>query len=143
MAVDYDIFYEWAKDRFGEENIKIRHTSHGDEICTNSYFALQKLGKYDSKHHLWMNPEGGKKKNEGGAYRCWLTDKMGSLVSLVAEYDNIPYEDADELLESSLSLRKLEQKCDEFFGYKAEEVALDAQPKQLIEFPPFTYRLLM
>lgn len=118
MAIDYDLFYEWAADRFGEHNLKVRHTAHGDEITTHSFFALEKLGKDDRKFHLWMNTEGGKKKIEGGAYRCWLTDEMGSLISLVAKVDAIPYEEAEQLITGTTSLRNLEKKVDEFFGHK-------------------------
>lgn len=114
-SVDFDIFLEWCIERFGEENVKIKHTAHGDEICTHSWFAKEK-GIEDHKFHLWMNPSGGKKELGGGAYRCWYTDTMGSLVSLVADYDHIPYEEAEELICGSNSLRTLEQKVNDFFG---------------------------
>ena len=126
MAIDYDLFYDWCSDRFGEHNLKVRHTAHGTEITTHSFFALDKLGKDDRKFHLWMNTEGGKKQIEGGAYRCWLTDEMGSLISLVSKVDGITYEDAEELISGATSLRNLEKKVDEFFGHKetVEEMSI-------------------
>lgn len=141
MAVDFDLFYEWCKDRFGAENLKLRHTAHGDEICTHSHFSLKKLGKYDNKYHLWMNPSGGKKNIDGGAYRCWLTDEMGSLVSLVSDVDNIPYEDAEEQITGTTSLRSLERRVHEFFG-SYDEVAIEEieeEPEEDMALPDFTF----
>lgn len=140
MAVDFELFLEWCNDRFGEENIKIRHTAHGNEICTHSHFALQKLGKYDNKHHLWMNPSGGKKNIEGGAFRCWLTDEMGSLVSLVSDVDGIPYEEAEEHITGTTSLRSLEKKVHEFFGYKEEFTVEEIEEEtEDIALPDFAF----
>ena len=138
MSINFDTFLEWAEDRFGEENIKIRNTKHGVEICTHSYFALEKLGKDDTKYHLWMNTEGGKKKIEHGAYRCWLTDSMGTLVGLVSEFDGIPYDEAEELLEASVSLRTLEKQVHSFFEslVPTEIVVPEETKKSLIELPP-------
>lgn len=116
MAVDFEVFYDWCKDRFGEHNLKVRNTAHGVEICTHSYFA-QRRGIEDNKFHLWMSPSGGKSKHpEKGSYRCWKTDERGSLVSLVAQYDGIDYDDAEEMICGATSLRLLEQRVNEFFG---------------------------
>jgi hypothetical protein len=120
MAIDFDLFHDWCVDRFGETNIKLKHTAHGDEITTHSFFALDLLGKDDRKYHLWMNTEGGKKRLDGGAYRCWLTDSMGSLISLVSKVDGVTYEEAEETITGTTSLRSLEKKVDEFFGHKSE-----------------------
>jgi DNA primase len=142
MAVDYDTFLEWAKDRFGEENIKVRHTAHGDEILTHSFYAHKK-GIDDYTHNLWMNPSGGKSKNpEKGSFRCWKTDTMGSLVKLVADYDNIPYEEAEEKLCGMTSLRALELKVHEFFGHKEDTVEVlqpDPEPVKQVELPEWSY----
>lgn len=142
MGVDFDFFHDWAKDRFGEENIKLKNTSQGTEICTNSFFALDKLGKHDHKFHLWMNPSGGKSKHpEGGSYRCWLTDSMGSLISLVSKVDGIPYEEAEESIAGTTSLRSLEQKVHEFFGHKEEVAAMEPQDEETttVELPDFSF----
>ena len=141
MSVDYDVFYDWCKDRFGETNLKVRNTAHGVEICTHSYFA-QRKGIDDNKFHLWMSPSGGKSKHpESGSYRCWKTDEKGSLVSLVAKYDGIDYDDAEEMICGSTSLRILEQRVNEFFGYKDEEVAaktVEPEPTTL-QLPDYNF----
>lgn len=144
MAVDFDTFYNWCKDRFGVANIKVRNTTHGTEICTHSYFAKRLQGIDDHKYHLWMNPSGGKSKHpEFGSYRCWYTDQMGSLVSLVADYDHLDWEEAEEMLTGVTTLRSLEQKVSEFFGYK-EELVISAQPTpppEGVVFPDYTFSL--
>lgn len=145
MAVDFETFMEWATDRFGAENLKIKHTAHGTEIMTHSFYAHRK-GIEDHKFHLWMNPSGGKSKHpEKGSFRCWKTDTMGSLVNLVADWDGISYEEAEEQICGITSLRALEQKVHEMFGHK-EEMAEIAEkqappPKKLVELPPFTYEI--
>lgn len=143
MSVDFDLFYDWACEHFGEHNIKVKHTAHGDEICTHSFFAKRILGEEDHKFHLWMNPDGGKQKREGGVYRCWLTDSMGSLISLVAEEEGIDYEDAEERISSGVSLRTLEQRVHEFFGCYEEGASLDVieeEPKKAeMELPDFSF----
>lgn len=143
--IDYELFYNWCEDRFGAHNLKVRHTAHGDEICTHSYFHKRKNHEDDHGFHLWMNTTGGKKKLEGGAYRCWKTDEMGSLVTLVSEYDGIPYEEAEEMLGGVTSLRSLEQKVHDFFGYKeeVETSTLDTVAPVLdpVAFPDFTFMI--
>ena len=127
MAVDYDTFLEWANDRFGAFNVKVRNTAHGTEICTHSPWSEEKISKTDRKFKLWMNCDGGKKKVEEGAYRCWLTDTSGTLVELMSTWDNIPYEDAEEILCGVSSLRNLEQKVHEFFGSYEESVVVPTE----------------
>jgi hypothetical protein len=123
--IDFDDFLNWATDRFGSANIKIK----GDEILTHSIFTE------DAKYHLWMNPSGGKSKHpEFGAFRCWKTDQRGSLVKLVSIVDQIPFEEAEELISSATTLRQLEQKVDEFFGITIEELPVTA--KNQLELPP-------
>jgi hypothetical protein len=140
MAVDFDLFQEWCKEHFGAENIRIRHTAHGTEICAQSPWAEEKIGKSDRKYKLWMNPSGGKKDIEGGAYRCWYTDRMGSLVSLVSKLENIPYEEAEEQITGTTSLRSLEKKVHEFFGFQEEiaEPEIEEEPEDMA-FPDFTF----
>lgn len=143
MAVDFEQFLEWAKDRFGEANIKVKNTAHGTEICTHSLWSEAKIGKVDTKYHLWMNPEGGKSKEpDKGSYRCWLTDEMGSLVKLVSIVDRISYEEAEELVCGVNSLRELEKRVHEFFGYKEEVVEVPStpiEPQKALELPDFSF----
>jgi hypothetical protein len=138
--VDFDMFLEWAKDRFGESNLKIRNTSHGVEICAHSYFA-RRQGIDDHKFHLWMSPSGGKSKHpEYGSYRCWLTDSMGSLVSLVAHLDHIEFDEAEELISGCASLRALEQKVADFFGTTEDEpVVAPILPPEGVPLPDYCF----
>lgn len=131
--IDYNSFLSWCENRFGVENIKIS----GNEICTHSIFIE------DHKYHLCMNPFGGKKEREGGVYRCWKSNKYGSLISLVSQLDKISYEEAEDLICSSLSLRALELKVDEFFGQYDNTIPKQAPitlSKKFLNLPPETYK---
>jgi DNA primase len=140
MSVDFDLFYDWAKNHFGEENLKIRTTAHGTEICTHSIWSEKKIGKTDNKYHLWMNTTGGKSKHpEFGSYRCWLTDEMGSLVGLVAEIENLDWEQAETLLCGGSSLRDLEQQVHEFFDQKKQVEKKEIKNNVEVNLPPSTY----
>jgi len=152
MAVDFDTFLQWANDRFGSFNVKVRHTAHGVEICTHSPWSEEIIGKTDRKFKLWMNCEGGKHKVDEGAYRCWLTDKSGTLVELMSNWDGVPYEEAEEMLLGVASLRSLEQKVHDFFGYheeatvaptvivpQAAEMALPEYCYLIDEMPPSSF----
>lgn len=108
MTISYDLFLNWVKDYFGESNIEF--AKGGEEICVPTPF------QEDAKHHLWMNPSGGKSKHpENGSYRCWYTDRKGSLISLVSELEHIDWDTAEELITTETSLRALEEKLDNFF----------------------------
>jgi DNA primase len=128
MSVDYDTFLHWAKDHFGEENIRIKKS----EILTHSPFCD------DHTYNLWMRPDGGKKEREKGVFRCWKTDTKGSLVKLVSDLDNIPYEEAEELLCGTISLRQLEKKLHEFYGSPVEPTIVIPKPHP-VDLPPYTY----
>lgn len=116
--INKDKFFDWLNERFGPENIKIRNTSHGEEICVNSPWAESFRGRPDTKYHLWINLTGGKRPNPYGAYRCWLTDKHGNIISLVSELDGISYEEARNKICDSYDLTSLEQRVHEFFEKK-------------------------
>ena len=144
MSISYDEFYQWAVDRFGEANIKLRHTAHGTEICTHSLWSMQEKGKDDRKFHLWMNTEGGKKKIENGAYRCWITDHMGNLISLVSEVDGIPYDEAEELISDQISLRTLETKVSDLMNeIYGSGVVVDELPKiqAAVDLPENSFKI--
>lgn len=130
MAIDFDTFLKWASGHFGDENLRLK----GNEILTHTPFAE------DHKFHLWMNPGGGKREISGGAYRCWYTDRSGSLIALVAELDNISYEEAEEILTGTTSLRTLEKQVHEFFNSKEEDVIIET-PKVDLDLPPFSYSI--
>ena len=143
MGVDFDTFLEWANDQFGEHNVRVKNTAHGTEITTHSLWSESKIGKEDRKYKLWMSPSGGKKGIDHGVYRCWLTDEMGSLVSLVSDLDGIPFEEAEELLTGTTSLRSLEQKVHRFFGCKEETPIILEEEEEVEElpFPDFTFKI--
>jgi len=140
MAIDYDTFLNWATDRFGEANLKFR--KGGQEICTHSFFVDgdPNFPDGDHKFKLWMNPGGGKHELEGGAYRCWYTDNMGSLIKLVSIVDKIPFEQAAEAICSEIPLRVLEKKVHDFYNYKAEEEIV-LEPDNELELPPYSFKL--
>lgn len=140
MSIDFDLFFDWAKNHFGEENIKIRNTAHGTEVCTHSIWSEKKIGKTDNKYHLWMNPTGGKSKHpEHGSYRCWLTDEMGSLVGLVAEIENLDWEEAEVLLCGGSSLRDLEEQVHNFFDHKKSVNVKEDKAVSKIDLPSSSY----
>jgi DNA primase len=143
MGVDFDTFLNWAKDRFGEDAVKVKHTTHGDEILTHSFYAHRK-GIEDYTYNLWMSPSGGKGKNapEKGSFRCWKTDTMGSLVRLVADYDGVDYDEAEEQICGGSSLRALEKKVHEFFGHKEEVANMEPVAEETvrnISLPDWSY----
>lgn len=135
MGIEYDCFLKWAEEKFGKENIKIK----GSEILTHSPFTE------DYKYHLWMNPYGGKKGRESGAYRCWKTDRAGSLVALVAELDGITFEEAEELIGAITTLNALEEKFHNLFGFQQEESIKSEPvikiPENTLQLPPCTVEI--
>jgi hypothetical protein len=134
MSVDHDTFLKWAIGHFGSDNIRVKENG---EILANSPYTTEE----DRGMNLWMNPSGGKKKLEGGAFRCWKTDKGGTLVWLVADLGRMGYEDAEELLCGITSLRRLEREVDAFFGGTpvAEPYVVEDSVNATIELPPHTY----
>lgn len=139
MAIDYDTFLSWATDRFGEANLKFR--KGGQEICTHSFFVDgdPNFPDGDRKFKLWMNPSGGKDEHENGAFRCWYTDNMGSLIKLVSIVDNIPFEQAAETICTTIPLRALEIKVHEF--YNSDDEPEPEVVKSELELPPYSFRL--
>lgn len=137
MAICYDRFLKWAKEHFGEENLS--YAKSGEEICAPSPF------EHDEKTHLWMNPSGGKSKHpENGSYRCWYTDKSGSLVSLVSELEGIPYEDAEAKLYDKPTLAELTTTALETFGRKqvsSSSKNFNQTNAGLVSLPPDCYHL--
>jgi len=129
MAIDFDKFLKWAESRWdGDVVVK------GNEIKVNSIFCE------DFKHHLWCNPMGGKKELPNGAFRCWKSDRHGSLITLVMLRDNVTYQEALDILGATdLSMVELERKLAEIMGKKDEpELPVGERGLQL---PPETYRI--
>lgn len=124
MSIDFDSFIQWCEDRFaGEVIVK------GKEVRINSIFSD------DHKKHMWCNPYGGKHHRDDGVYRCFYTDKRGTLVGLVMEVDNCSYEEAKELLSGNTPISILEEELDKLFEDK--EVVIPEEVK--IKLPLYTY----
>jgi hypothetical protein len=111
--VDFNSFLKWAENTFGASNVVIR----GDEININSPWAE------DTKYHLACAPDGGKRSVSTGVYRCFKSQRTGTLASLIMEFDNCDYSDAVEILEGGSTLRYMEQQLEEFFSGKKKEPA--------------------
>lgn len=79
MQIDFNAFLDWTQKRFSNVLVK------GNEIRLNSIFTE------DKGHHLWCNPNGGKKGVEFGVYHCFKTDKKGTLVNLVMEIEKCDF----------------------------------------------------
>ena len=104
MSIEFDKFISWAESRFPTVVVK------GDEVRVDSIF------EEDHKQHMWCNPYGGKNHRENGVFRCWKTDRRGSLITLVMLRDNCTYEEACEVLETGdINLAKMEREVDTFF----------------------------
>lgn len=124
MSVDFDKFLNWAEKRFGDVVVR------GDEIKINSIFCE------DYKHHLWCNPHGGKKGRDHGVYRCWKTDKRGSLVSLVMEVDKCSYIDALEILDATnVTIYELERQVEELMATRKPQTPV----QNMLALPPLTH----
>ena len=134
MAIDTELFLNWVETRFGDD-----YKLKGDEIKINSIFTDEE----DTKYHLWCNCEGGKKKRDNGVFRCWKTDKRGSLISLVMLVDKCSFEEALEILGGSdANLRKLEEKLEDFWNKKEEEPeVIEEFPENELRLPPSSRRL--
>lgn len=110
MAIDFDAFLSWAEKKF-EGDVVVAHEK--GEIKLNSVFCE------DCKHHLWCNPSGGRNGRKHGVYRCWKTDRRGSLVSLVMHVEGCSYEEALEKLGTAdMSMAELEKKLEAVFWGK-------------------------
>lgn len=126
MSIDFESFVQWCEERFpGDVVVK------GKEVRINSIFEP------DQKHHMWCNPYGGKHHRNDGVYRCFKSDKKGTLVGLVMEVDNCSYEEAKEILSGNTPLRILEDQLDKFFKEKEYE---EVHPEEVkIKLPEYTY----
>jgi DNA primase len=124
MAIDFDNFIQWAEEKFQDVIVK------GNEVRINSIFTE------DQKHHLWCNPYGGKHHRDDGCYRCFKTDKKGTLIGLVMEVDNCSYTEAKEILSGNTPIGVLEDRLNDFFNNKdkVEEILPNS-----IRLPEDTY----
>lgn len=132
MSISPEKFIDWAEKRF--DNIRVGPT----EVKINSIFCE------DKKRKLWCNPYGGKKGRENGVYRCWKTDKRGSLVSFVMLVDGCSYEEAmDTLGGTDIRQATLDMKLEALFNKTSAKVELVNPEEELseLELPPFTFKM--
>ena len=106
MAVDFDTFLKWAERTFGIANVVAR----SGEVHINSPWAE------DTKYHLACAPDGGKHGCPTGVYRCYKSQRTGTLAGLIMEFDNCDFSDALDILEGGSTLRDLELQLEEDFG---------------------------
>jgi len=142
MAVNYEAFLSWAESRF--DNIK----ATGKEIMVNSPFPEEEGLSPDFKTHLWCNVGGGKHNRNDGVYRCWKTDKIGTLTGLVMKVDGCTYEEAVELLGGHNDRGLIEKKMENFVFNVNKPDATDGfniptpEPKKIdLSLPNYTYPL--
>lgn len=131
MAIPYDNFINWAESRF--DSVVVR----GGNVYLNSIFAD------DNKHHLSCSPNGGKKHIDHGCYRCFYTEKTGTLVGLVMQVDNCDYDMALEILGvGDTSLALLESKVAAFFD-KQQGIMPEVNPlsENTLKLPENTFRI--
>ncbi len=119
--VDFDSFLRWANDRF-----------NGDVVVKNNEIKINSIFVDDTKHHMWCSVTGGKHNREDGCYRCFYTDRKGTLVGLVMLVEQCSYEEAKEILNGQTNMRVLEERLDEFFKTKVER---PKRPESKIKLP--------
>lgn len=120
--VDFESFLKWCEEKFQDVVVK------DDEIRINSIFTE------DTKFHMWCSPSGGKWHREDGCYRCFKTDKRGTLIGLVMDVENCTYNEAKDILSGNIPIGVLEDQINEFFANKEiEEVKVDENKLKLPE----------
>jgi DNA primase len=124
MTICFDSFVEWCEHRFdGEIIVK------GNEVKINSIFTD------DNGHHLWCSPKGGKHNRNHGCYRCFKSEKIGTLIGLVMLVDSCSYDEARDILSGQTPIGLLEDKLEEFFKEKEQE-----SPKEIkLKLPEGTF----
>jgi hypothetical protein len=129
--VDFDAFVSWAYSRFGEENVVVK----GREVKLNSIFAD------DEKHHLWCNPYGGKKGYDDGVYRCFYTERKGTLVGLIMLVDNCSVDEARRILGGETPFWELEARLEEIFKNPHEPEPQQPVPVSSLSLPEYTWKI--
>jgi len=104
--IDFECFVRWCEDKF--DNVIVKN----HEIKINSIFTE------DRGQHLCCSPKGGKYNREHGVYRCFKTDKKGTLIGLVMLVDNCTFDEAKDILSGQTLIGDLEAKLEEFFKEK-------------------------
>lgn len=126
MGVDFNAFLGWSQSQFGEENVVVK----GHEVHINSPWVPD-----DAKFKLACDPSGGKRGIENGVYRCFKTERKGTLVRLVMDFEYCDYPEAIDILEGGGTLRELEKRLEEFFAAKNGAAPEPSAPPPGIELP--------
>ena len=124
MSVDFKKFSSWIKQHFTDVVIK------GKEIRINSIFDTS-----DTNHHLWLSPDGGKKKRKNGVYHCFKTDQKGSLAKFVQIVEGCDYDTAKSRLRGESSIRECELELQRMLA-EDDYVITPKATKKKMEFPP-------
>lgn len=133
MAISFERFRSWCENHF--DIVKVKN----NEIKVNSPFYEELHGVKDYKCKLWCNPTGGKKGLENGVFRCWRTDKKGSLISLVMLVEKCSYEDALAILGvEDTSMAEIESQLEKLLETKQEE---SKQKTTDLQLPPYSFLL--
>lgn len=138
MAVSYNAFLSWAESRF--EHVK----TNGKEIMIDSPFPEEMGDEPDHGGHLWCNVDGGKHKRKDGVYRCWKTDKLGTLTGFVMKTDGCTYEEALSLIGGDTDHALIEKTLDDFFKNKHKidfNINLEEKEEFKLKLPSYTYPL--
>lgn len=124
--INFNIFLKWCEDRF-DAQVLVK----GNEIRIHSIFA------HDEKFKCWCSPSGGKNHRVDGVYRCFLTDRKGTLPGLVSIVDGCTYFEAKQLLTTGVNLSDLEDQIDDFFNTKSS-IEIPSFPSNL-QLPEYCF----
>jgi len=131
--IDFDAFVKWAEERFNDDVV-----IKGKNVLLNSIFTE------DYKHHLSCCPSGGAKRRPWGVYRCYKTEKKGTLVGLVMAVDKCSPEEARDILQGRTPIHLLEEELEKYFlggdTLQVEEAKVELPPEGLA-FPEYTFRI--
>lgn len=126
MPVDFNKFSTWIKQHFTDVIIK------GKEIRINSIFDTS-----DTNHHLWLSPDGGKKKRKYGVYHCFKTDQKGSLLKFVQIVEGCDFDTAKARLQGQSSIRECEIELQKMLA--EDDYIITPKKKITMELPPSSY----
>ena len=135
MAVSLDDFVTWAERHF--DNVRVK----GSQVTMNSPFCEMEGMEADNGGHLSCNVDGGRKNVRNGVFRCFKTERTGSLVNLVSQIGKCTYEEARDVLGGERNLEMMERKVDEFFKATDLKKPTPVEIKSKISLPDYTYPL--
>lgn len=134
MAIEQDKFLRWAEHRF-DDDVKIDGKG---SIRLNSIFTD------DFKHHMYCHTDPQVKDGSDrpfGTFHCFKTGQKGSLVSLVMQVDNVPFDEAIAILGGEdTSAAVWEERLQEELGNYSEKTVARLKPEEVgLELPSGTF----